>query len=580
MSALRLRTATTLALLFAAVPASADTLHVDANLATGANDGSDWANAYQGSDGLQAALLAAVSGDEIWVADGVYLPTSSASRTVSFQLKNGVEIYGGFAGGEASVNDRPAFGVAPSILSADLGGNDGSNVYTDNSYHVLNGQSTNATAVINGFTVRGGNANGSGNNNKGGGILCLPGSSPTVELCRFEDNRCTFGGGAGYVNGNPTFTDCEFIDNQGGSFGGAFDIANAGSVRFDRCWFEGNRAARAGALEIFSSNGVRVTNSVFKDNTSTASGGGGAMWFGFSSSCVVVNNTVVGNTATSNTAGGLLVSSTSITVANNIFWDNEGPGGAQNSANQISGTSSVSYCIVEGGFAGTGNLGTAPSFVNAAGDDYRLAAGSVGIDAGRNSLVPSGITLDKAGNPRFWDVQTVPDTGNGSAPIVDIGAYEDDTPPVSTSFCYGDQLGTLCPCGNDHFPGTPEGCANSQGWGGKLAASGSNVYANDDLVLTVTQGRANQPSMIVQGSAAISTVFKDGILCMGNPTERVEVVFLDASGSGSTVTSILTGGNVPGPGVTRYYQAWYRDPAISPCGTGSNFTSALQVDWL
>ena len=93
------------------------------------------------------------------------------------------------------------------------------------------------------------------------------------------------------------------------------------------------------------------------------------------------------------------------------------------------------YSCVQGGFGapGVGNIGENPLFADPYGsdglpgggdDDLRLLAGSPCIDAADNSAVPKGITTDLAGNPRFVDDLDTPDTGNGTPPIVDMGAYE------------------------------------------------------------------------------------------------------------------------------------------------------------
>lgn len=152
--------------------------------------------------------------------------------------------------------------------------------------------------------------------------------------------------------------------------------------------------------------------------------------------------------------------------------------------------------------------------------------------------------------------------------------------PAAEPFCAGDGLdGTDCPCDNNTAVLDGEGCRNSTGVGAKLTTTGSLSFAADDLVLNISQARPFQPAVFVQGATSLSLPFKDGKLCVGSPTERLEIGFLSSHGTLSSAGSLVTNGNVPGPGETRYYQAWYRDPVVSVCGTGSNFTSGVIIEW-
>ena len=100
---------------------------------------------------------------------------------------------------------------------------------------------------------------------------------------------------------------------------------------------------------------------------------------------------------------------------------------------------------------------------------------------------------------------------------------------------------------------------------------------NDDLVLHVAQGRPGKNGVFLQGAGLIASPFRDGILCVGNPTERLEFTTLDGSGAIDSTVSIVTEG-VVSPGQTRYYQFWYRD-GMGPCDQGSNLTGGFEVVW-
>jgi hypothetical protein len=140
-----------------------------------------------------------------------------------------------------------------------------------------------------------------------------------------------------------------------------------------------------------------------------------------------------GSAGSAGIGGGIFDSNSNPTVTNSILWG-DWPDEIFNDA--IS-SSTVTYSAVLGGHAGTGNINADPCFVNAAGGNLRLGPNSPCIDAGDNNSVPADTTdLDNDGNtvesipfdlngfPRFVDDICTADTGNGTSPIVDMGAYE------------------------------------------------------------------------------------------------------------------------------------------------------------
>ncbi len=150
--------------------------------AAGANDGTSWTDAFRS---LQDALNAAASGDEIWVAAGIYRPATGIDRSISFVLKNGVALYGGFAGTETLEKQRK-WRLNETVLSGNIGVPGSA---TDNSFHVVVAGGTDSTAVLDGFTITGGNANGAANDQKrGGGMFNTNWSNPELMNCTFAEN--------------------------------------------------------------------------------------------------------------------------------------------------------------------------------------------------------------------------------------------------------------------------------------------------------------------------------------------------------------------------------------------------------
>lgn len=440
-------------------PSGATTVYrVAVNGSTNASCGASWANPCD----LQYALgTLAGANSELWVKQGVYLPGSN--RTSTFQLQNGVAVYGGFTGTETLRSQRNADpSTNNTILSGDIGT---PGVIADNVYNVVTVLGNlSQTFLLDGFTVSGGNSNGGVGH--GGGIY-IQDASPAFANLIIRNNSASANGGGVYVKSiaslrvnysSPTFTNVVIRDNTAAR-GGGFYTQNASPVLVNvtlsgnlatggagggmnnqvldeivdevsipvltNVTFSGNTANGGGGMFNNNSNPL-LTNVTFSGNTANIRGG--AM-LNEGGSPVLRNVTVTGNTAPSGTGGSFRNILNAVGEAsypqiyNSILWDN----GAEEITGDGTGGVTILDSVVEGGCPAGGTctnvINSNPllgSLANNGGftQTHAIGAGSPAIDAG--GVNAACTSVDQRGVTR----------PQGSA--CDIGSYEADGAAPST----------------------------------------------------------------------------------------------------------------------------------------------------
>jgi parallel beta-helix repeat protein/predicted outer membrane repeat protein len=387
---------------------------------------------------IQAAVTAAMPGDIVSLADGIY--TGPGNRGIDF-------------GGKA-ITLKSANGPARCIIDCQ---NRDRGIY----FH----RSETPMAVVDGLTIMNGRAS------EGGAIWCADMTSPTIRNCILRDNNASYRGGAIATNYNssPVIERCLIYANTGESSGGGISCwqstltltdctisrnttrGQGGGLHFysskvnvNRCTFSGNTAGSDGGAVYFSQASPAFSNCVFTDNQ--ADYGGGAVSCAYGTAGAVVNCTFRGNT-TKNRGGGVLCSNSGaitltncifashtqhaiyrewgagVTIANCLFHENQ-PGDIRDDETNAS----YSGAQINGLWAGNvNNLSGDPRF--ALPGDVRLPADSPCIDRGMNEPGRPLPETDLDGNPRILD-------GNGDGTTVaDIGAFEYDTaqPSIAVS---------------------------------------------------------------------------------------------------------------------------------------------------
>jgi len=474
--------------------ATAKTIYVDAD-AAGANDGSSWADAYNYLQDALADANASPKPVEIRVAHGIYRPDEdmlhpegTGDREATFQLINGVTIKGGYAGsGQPDPNARD-IELYETVLSGDRDENDVEIYYAwnlideptraENSNHVVTGSGTDANAVLDGFTIKGGQADSAPPHSQGGGMNNDHGS-PTVTDCIFTQNAALDGGGVGNYYGNPTLNNCTFSENS--SFWGTGSGAGGGMSNFygtpvlTGCVFIGNSSDRGGGMynnNLLGCDGDSPTliDCTFRANYAYRDGGGMSCNY---DSPTLINCTFIGNSAVGSaeygTGGGAISGNQTATLINCTFsgnsadsyggaimfgegdyapatltncivWGNDADEGPQIALYWSS--LSVSYCDIQGGQAniglltccdeldwGAGNIDSDPCFAEAGHWDN-----DVWVD-GDYHLKSQGGRWDTSEGRWAMDDMTSPciDAGDPMSPIgpepfpnggiVNMGAY-------------------------------------------------------------------------------------------------------------------------------------------------------------
>jgi hypothetical protein len=416
-------------LFVSSVTAGAVVRHVDVAVAGGSGNGSSWENAYSN---LQSALQAARSGDEVWIAAGVYFPDVGPGRVPDsassrFEIPAGVAVFGGFSGNETSLTQRDPL-VYRTVLSGDLQQDDHDPDGDGITARAEDLRGVNATVVVSmsGFST-GGRLDGlvitGGDGNSQGGGLTVTRTDVVVARCEFRGNRASTGGGISMTANGGFLVNCVISGNRATLDGGGLRINGTNTI--SGCVFLANSAARmGGGLLLENSGHFIIGNCTFTANRAAQHGGA---------------------------IRGVMGSRTQVLIQNSILWNNEAFGVTDTSSSSYyaaqSGGTPADFrnsIVANSGGSGSwllpltrdlgGNLDTDPSFVQAPAigaiptlgpEGLRLNPGSPAINAGSLALLAADrADLDHDQNtfePQPFEVGGGARVLNGA---IDMGAHE------------------------------------------------------------------------------------------------------------------------------------------------------------
>ncbi|RLC00614.1 MAG: hypothetical protein DRH34_10540, partial [Deltaproteobacteria bacterium] len=316
---------------------------------------------------------------------------------------------------------------------------------SDNSYHVVkNIAGQDNSAVLDGFYIKYGNADGQDFPDNTGAGMHNGKTSPTTRNCFFSMNTATEHG-AGMYNGyaspfligcefegneadsgaamtndhsSPELTDCLFINNhaKNGSGGGIYNKAS--DSKLTNCLFIGNSASYGGGgIYNYDTCTPVLYNCVFSGNTSIYGGGvHNSSGISFTAlNCTFNNNTAKDQQGNDGQGSGIYSRGNSFSyIFNSILW-NDVPDEIFNSSDSGCEVGNSDVQTDTGNpYPGNGNITADPQLTG----DFHLMQVSPCIDKGDNTKVPGELILDFEKDPRMINQ------------IVDMGVDEFDESQV------------------------------------------------------------------------------------------------------------------------------------------------------
>ncbi len=446
-----------------ALPDTNGIVYVDSSNILNNGDGSSWEKSVADlADALKAAKTNTAI-KQIWTAKGTYKPLyiatddgsllscPSVNRDNAFVMVNDVKLYGGFAGGETDTTGRDYI-LNECILSGDIDDINFNNPFND-AHHIVISAGAIGTASLDGFTVKGGYANGAGTISVNG---------QTIERI--------YGGGMYNGSSAPLIINSKFINNTTTGSGAGIYNKNSSSI-ISNCFISENTAVQGGGITNRDNSYVNISDCTFSNNFSYNEGGG---LLNFNTSYVTITDCIFIQNTANYGAGIANVFNAEAVISNCLFANNvvDFDGGALHNSNSnpiISNCSILGNSAAQSGGGMSNILGSSPIVSNClfSGNTAALNGGAL-YNYSQTTSVPEITNSSFSGNKATLSGGAI---YNGFTPPFDMAI-----PVIKNSIIWGNTASST----NAIFPitGLPD-ISNNIIEGGY--ASGTNIFDLDPL---------------------------------------------------------------------------------------------------